>query len=80
MRVKVQERGKGTGSKLLKAIDKQINGRQCYCLPFGHLEKFYNKIGFMKVEPANAPLFLQKRFIEYKKKFPSTLIMIKQPE
>lgn len=55
----------GVGTKLLSALEKHLSDKECYGIPYAWLEKFYNKIGFEKVDPAQgAPSFLVRRLQE----------------
>ncbi len=56
----------GIGTQLLHATLKVIKNKDCYALPYTHLEKFYKQVGFEKIIPVNAPGFLQKRLQQYK--------------
>lgn len=55
---------KGLGAQILKKYDQLLRERQIdevYCMPYAHLESFYNKIGFVKICDSDAPIFLQER-------------------
>ncbi|HET8568694.1 MAG TPA: GNAT family N-acetyltransferase [Candidatus Limnocylindria bacterium] len=45
----------GIGTRLLDAVDRAIGGRECYCFPWAHLEHFYGRIGFRRVDLAAVP-------------------------
>ena len=54
----------GIGIQLLNRFDALVKERgikNTYCMAFTHLEAFYQKIGFLKIETTQAPAFLQER-------------------
>jgi N-acetylglutamate synthase-like GNAT family acetyltransferase len=65
MRVAAEMRRQGIGAQLLHAAVPVIGGRECFCVPLSHLVGFYGQIGFVEIEPENAPGFLQERLTEY---------------
>jgi N-acetylglutamate synthase-like GNAT family acetyltransferase len=68
----------GVGSAMLKKISQLLEGKECYCLPLEHLEKFYGQIGFKKIDIQEAPKFLQDRANKYKNEFNYQLIIMKK--
>lgn len=71
MMVREDQRGNGIGQHLLRAFEKHLVDNQIkntFCLPYGHLGKFYGLIGFKVIAEENAPQFLQERLREYRKK------------
>ena len=78
MQVDKQFQRQGIGKKLLSRLDKIIDTQTCYCIPYGHLEKFYSSIGFKKVDSNKIPDHLFKRLCKYSLKYPNMLIMKKQ--
>jgi len=46
----------------------QNNFKPTYCIPYGHLEKFYGIIGFKTINEMDAPSFLQERIQAYRAK------------
>ena len=55
----------GIGKRLLAAIAQDLDGRDCFCIPYAHLVGFYGGIGFRPIEPAKAPAFLRLRWERY---------------
>ena len=45
----------GIGTRLLDAVDRAIGGRECYCFPWAHLERFYGRIGFRRLDLTAIP-------------------------
>ena len=66
MRVAAEMRRQGIGAQLLHAAAPVIGGRECFCVPLRHLVGFYGQIGFVEIEPENAPKFLRERITEYR--------------
>jgi RimJ/RimL family protein N-acetyltransferase/N-acetylglutamate synthase-like GNAT family acetyltransferase len=64
MQIHYKYAGNGIGRELLKLIEFQLGNTNCYCIPFGWLEKFYASIGFKKIDPADSPKFLQERLAD----------------
>ena len=63
-------RSKKIGASILKRFATYLdtnNFRSTYCIPYGHLEKFYGLIGFKIINEEDGPAFLQKRIQEYRK-------------
>jgi N-acetylglutamate synthase-like GNAT family acetyltransferase len=65
MQVHPRFQRQGIGEKLLAAVAQELDGRDCFCIPYAHLAGFYGKIGFHVIEPAKAPAFLQLRLERY---------------
>ena len=55
----------GIGSKLLRECVPHLNASTAYCLPYSHLAAFYGAIGFITVDQATLPQFLQERQLGY---------------
>lgn len=69
---------KGIGTKLLNEFHKfaiELNLSSIYCIPYGHLEKFYSSIGFAKIAVETAPKFLQERMKNYLFKHTDVILM-----
>jgi N-acetylglutamate synthase-like GNAT family acetyltransferase len=63
-------RGLGIGMRLLKEFEIYLNEhnyKNCHCLPYAHLDKFYATVGFRKID-VGIPPFLQQRMEEYNSK------------
>jgi len=66
MYIKQAFRGKGIGLSMLLYLKAQGDLEGCYCLPYGHLDRFYGKIGFEQIPIAEAPGFLVERLTQYR--------------
>lgn len=60
--------GDGVGTEFLKHIEPILNKTTSYCMPFSHLGKFYEQIGFQAVSPDSFPEYLAKRYHGYENK------------
>jgi len=56
---------RGVGKRLLATVVQELDGRDCFCIPYAHLVGFYAGIGFRPIEPAKAPTFLRLRLKRY---------------
>jgi len=65
MQVHPRFQRKGIGKKLLATVLQDLDGRDCFCIPYAHLAGFYGGIGFQVIEPATAPSFLRLRLERY---------------
>jgi GNAT superfamily N-acetyltransferase len=65
MYVRPSDRRSGIGRKLLSAATLWLGARECYCVPYEHLEDFYGQGGFQRCDVPTAPPFLQKRLEDY---------------
>ncbi len=65
MQVDPKFQRRGIGQRLLATVDRELNGRSCFCIPYAHLVDFYGGIGFHVIEPAQAPSFLRLRLRQY---------------
>jgi GNAT superfamily N-acetyltransferase len=61
MQVAPAWRRRGVGTRLLEASVRWLAGRECYCVPYAHLDGFYGRTGFLPCAPAEAPGFLVER-------------------
>jgi N-acetylglutamate synthase-like GNAT family acetyltransferase len=68
----------GIGSLLLDVIEKRIADEQCFCLPHDWLGGFYGQIGFERIDPTQAPMFLQDRLQVSREKHTSLIVMRRQ--
>jgi phosphoglycolate phosphatase len=66
MQVRAAYQFLGIGTRLIKALEADIPTKDCFCLPYKWLEKFYGQIGFRTTPYEDAPEFLLKRLREYK--------------
>ncbi len=76
MQIAASHQRQGIGHALLQYLNSYIGDKSCFCLPHAWLEKFYGAVGFVKITPEQAPLFLQQRLEDCKKgEFPDLIIM-----
>jgi N-acetylglutamate synthase-like GNAT family acetyltransferase len=75
MNVRRNRQRQGIGKQMLVELQEHIDGRDCYCLAFSHLEDFYGTIGFEKIGIDQAPDHLAKRFERYISMGLDTIIM-----
>jgi N-acetylglutamate synthase-like GNAT family acetyltransferase len=71
----------GLGTLLLKRFSTfldETDARNVFCVPYAHLESFYQSVGFQKVREDSAPDFLQARLREYRQK-PTEFILMMRP-
>jgi N-acetylglutamate synthase-like GNAT family acetyltransferase len=55
----------GIGKRLLATVAQELDGRDCFCIPYAHLVGFYGGIGFRAIEPPKAPTLLRLRVERY---------------
>jgi len=67
----------GIGVRLLNSIKEKIVNKDCFSLIFAEHQKFYNDIGFYKINKSESPAFLIERYELLKNKYKS-LIIVKQ--
>jgi GNAT superfamily N-acetyltransferase len=79
MRVAASHRRQGIGTQLLGAAAPVIGGRECFCIPHRYLILFYNQIGFVEIEPAQAPEFLRQRIVEYRENLGLDVVLMRLP-
>jgi N-acetylglutamate synthase-like GNAT family acetyltransferase len=65
MNVRPECQRQGIGKRMLVELQGHIDERDCYCLPFSHLEDFYGTIGFERIGKDQAPDHLAKRLERY---------------
>lgn len=74
MQVRAAYQFLGVGTRLIKALETEIPSKDCFCLPYKWLEKFYGQIGFRTPSPDEVvPEFLLKRLAEYQS--PDLIVM-----
>jgi N-acetylglutamate synthase-like GNAT family acetyltransferase len=71
-------RTRGIGTALLGEVSELIGDRECYCLPYTHLQEFYSRIGFHTVGPERTPGFLKNRRDEYEAKGLDVVVMFRR--
>lgn len=79
MRVSPPYQRQGLGSRLLQFAAKAMDSRDCYCIPYAHLESFYAQIGFVRIDPEVAPAFLRSRFEHYRREDELDVILMRRP-
>jgi N-acetylglutamate synthase-like GNAT family acetyltransferase len=65
MQVHARFQRQGIGERLLVTAAQELDGRECFCIPYAHLVGFYSGAGFHVIEPAKAPTFLRLRLERY---------------
>lgn len=68
MLVDEKHRRQGMGQKLLGEFVVYLDQNQIrdvFCIPYAHLESFYGKAGFQRIEATEIPTFLAKRMENY---------------
>jgi N-acetylglutamate synthase-like GNAT family acetyltransferase len=73
----------GIGTQLLSRFEVLLQERgirEIYCMPYEHLEKFYAKIGFIKIEIKEAPQFLQERLVVFQQSRPTESAILMRKE
>lgn len=81
MMINERHRRQGIGRTLLQEFAGYLDGnaiRNTFCLPYGHLLKFYGAIGFELISEASIPPFLSERLVEYRKK-PEVFLCMRRP-
>ena len=66
MRVREDLRRQGIGTRLLRAAEAVIGGREGFCIAHRYLDFFYGQIGFVEIEEGRTPPFLRERCAEYR--------------
>jgi N-acetylglutamate synthase-like GNAT family acetyltransferase len=75
MNVRRNRQRQGIGKQMLVELQEHIDGRDCYCLAFSHLEDFYGTIGFEMIRIDQAPDHLTERLERYISMGLDTIIM-----
>ncbi len=68
MMIEESYRKQGIGRKILSAFVDYLDQnsiKNVFCIPYAHLERFYEFAGFQKVENNEIPGFLQERMRAY---------------
>jgi N-acetylglutamate synthase-like GNAT family acetyltransferase len=65
MQVHPRFQRQGIGRRLLATVAQELDGKNCFCIPYAHLVGFYRGIGFHVIEAAKAPTFLRLRLERY---------------
>ena len=80
MRVSTSVQRQGVGTRLLEGLVPLLRDRVCYCLPYRYLKEFYETIGFVELDPVDAPHLLQERLEHYRTMGLDSIIMAKKDE
>ena len=75
MHVAPDFQGRGVGSELLRVFASELPARECYCIPFSHLTRFYGRQGFERDDEVAAPAFLRERLATYRAEGHDVLLM-----
>ena len=75
MRVVDRMQRHGIGTRLLRAVEKWLGERECFCIPYTHLVSFYAQIRFEQIKPEAAPAFLAQRMRDYREKGLDAILM-----
>ncbi|MBU6299547.1 MAG: GNAT family N-acetyltransferase [Alphaproteobacteria bacterium] len=78
MMVAKQHQRNGVGARLLQFMAPRMAGSDVFCLPHGWLEEFYGQVGFVKIDPSEAPEHLQERLTKQRPKYPEMIIMARR--
>ena len=70
----------GIGTRLLEGLVPFLRDRVCYCLPYRYLKEFYGTIGFVELNPTDAPYPLQERLEHYRTMGLDSIIMARAGE
>lgn len=70
MRVKPEFQRQGIGARMLREVRPLLRGRECFAIAYAHLENFYGRIGFRKIDEQVAPVFLRERIEAYRQQNP----------
>ena len=76
MEIKPEFQRQGIGSRMLGEVEKILQGKECFGIPYEHLERFYGQIGFQKIDDKEAPSFLQNRITKYRQEYPDTRFIL----
>jgi GNAT superfamily N-acetyltransferase len=77
MQVESHFQRQGIGTKILHELDQQIAGQWCCCLPYDHLTRFYQQVGFVQVKD-DLPLALSFRLASYRSRGIKVIAMVKE--
>ena len=80
MQVHPRFQRQGIGKRLLATVADELDGRDCFCIPYAHLVGFYRGIGFQVIEPTKAPTFLRLRLETYQNRGDGKEYLIMQCE
>jgi N-acetylglutamate synthase-like GNAT family acetyltransferase len=70
MRVKPEFQRQGIGAQILEEVQLVLEDQECFAMAYAHLENFYGRIGFRKIDKREAPAFLWERIETYRTENP----------
>ena len=79
VRVPKEHRGRGIGSAILDSLFDEEISQNCYCIPYRHLRRLYEAMGFEEITPLKAPNFICNRLIDYRARGLDVIIMRRKP-
>jgi N-acetylglutamate synthase-like GNAT family acetyltransferase len=79
MRVRPDFQRRGIGRLVLRRCVTLLDERDCFCLPYAHLEGFYGEVGFERVPPEALPPHLAARLGGYLAERPNVIAMRRRP-
>ena len=75
-RVRPDFQRRGIGRLLLRRFVTMLDeGRDCFCIPYAHLEGFYGEVGFAAVPPDALPPHLATRLAQYRRERPTVAVI-----
>ncbi|MFN2273599.1 MAG: GNAT family N-acetyltransferase [Anaerolineales bacterium] len=78
MQVRQDCQRRGIGSTLLRYAASVLGEHHCYCIPYSYLERFYEGVGFVRIDPLEAPAFLRERWSTYMGKLGLDVILMRR--
>ena len=78
MQVREDCQRQGIGSSLLEYTRSVLGGDLCFCIPYAYLEDFYGQIGFSRIDPSDAPAFLNERYRLYRSRIGLDVILMRR--
>jgi predicted N-acetyltransferase YhbS len=55
----------GIGIRLLQTCVEHLTDKPCYCIPWSHLQSFYEQVGFQSITTEHVPVLLAERWNSY---------------
>lgn len=69
----------GTGTRLLQVCIGHLANQVCYCIPWQHLNAFYQQARFQEVSSDEVPALLNQRFNDYLSRRMKVILMRRLP-